>query len=1313
MGDRAESVRFSFDEDSRLRVGHEGKRKVVLQTPQDQRSPLVAELEDEERRGGIQDDLIQIDGPSMGDQTAALKRKTPDVTSTSMNEESPTNRGARDATKTGLPRSISRYSAQVRRQRLSMGRRWQRLCASVAETTFYQCILGFFGNSPLPPSCHGRNIEINAVRQEPLIDERRDGPFIDNTVTSSRYTPYSFLPKQLYAQFSKIANFYFLIVSIMQMIPGWSTTGNYTTIVPLLVFLSLAIGREGYDDWCRSRADKAENNKGTNVVCYNGTLQKVLSFWKDLRVGDIVCLKADSWVPADLLLLSSEGTNGVSYVESAALDGETNLKSKFAHPDVQARCKDLTSLESFRAKAVIEDPNPDLYNFNGALHLPNGLVVPLTTSQILLRGCIVRNTKSLIGVVVFSGEESKIRMNANKNIRTKAPHLQRIVNKVVLLIVVFVVCLAIFCTAAYWIWKDRVENKSWYLQNAGVAFVPIAASFIILYNTLIPLSLYVAMEIVKIAQMVLMQWDVDMYDPSTNTPMEARTCTINEELGQVTHIFTDKTGTLTDNIMLFRKLSVGGQAWLHDLDVRWEANEEKSSAKLYLRHKKRKPGRIKPDHLWGNGAVLRSSTGSALPRKSSNTWTASAAPDKPQPTYSTLDLIHYLRTSPHTLYSRRARTFIVGLGLCHTCMPDKDEDGKMIYQSASPDELALVTAAMDLGFMLVDRDQTSITIQTQPDGPNGPSRFQTYSVLETIEFSTKRKRMSILIRMPDGRITLFCKGADSVIIERLRLREIAQMRLKKVQRRREMQKAVVGERVKACRGASMEMNQHALPRQSLSMSRSSAPKELDQWLRMRTSNCFYAEPLIDKRVSARHDARHSMAYGEPCSPLDQDVHAVSINERLLDNEALLLESTFHHLEEFATEGLRTLLYGWRDMSEKEYVEWQAEYTKANSSLVDRQTKIEEAAEKIEHHLELSGATAIEDKLQKGVPETIDKLRRANIKLWMLTGDKRETAINIGYSCRLIKNFSTVFILDHEKDDVAHDMGEFLQKMEGNQVAHSVIVVDGATLGVISSDEVLMAIFVDIGVLVDSVICCRASPSQKSLLVKMVRTRVEKTVTLAIGDGANDIAMIQEAHVGIGITGREGLQAARSSDYSIAQFRFLLKLILVHGRWNYIRLCKYCLCTFYKEVFFYLGQAIFQIYTGWTGTSMYENWSISMFNTLFTSLPVLVIGIFEKDLSAATLLAVPELYVKGQKNGAFNIRIYLGWMFLAITQSFLVFFLVWVNYGNATLYAPELFPIGMLVYSIVVVTISIKVQMIEMHSKSYPVLVGSLLSIGGW
>ncbi|KAH0564880.1 hypothetical protein GP486_001737 [Trichoglossum hirsutum] len=398
----------------------------------------------------------------------------------------------------------------------------------------------------LPPSKDGRKIDLDAVRKSALIDERTGREYISNIIRSSRYTLWNFLPRQLFAQFSKLANFYFLIISILQLIPGLSTTGTFTTIVPLLFFVSISMAKEGYDDLRRYRLDKAENNREALVLHAHGTSPSteesssptladpkhwVATKWKDIQVGDIIRLRRDEPTPADLVILHSKSQDGVAYIETMALDGETNLKSKRASPPLAKNCCNIQDLAKCKARIVVEDPNLDLYNFEGKVVLGKE-TSPLTNNEIIYRGSILRNTEESLGMVIYTGEECKIRMNATKNLRIKAPSLQSIVNKVVIIIVVFVMSLAIFHTVAYQLWADQTEDKSWYLSNASVSFFPILASFIIMFNTMIPLSLYVSLEIIKLAQMYFLN-DIDMYDASSDTPMEARTSTINEELGQV------------------------------------------------------------------------------------------------------------------------------------------------------------------------------------------------------------------------------------------------------------------------------------------------------------------------------------------------------------------------------------------------------------------------------------------------------------------------------------------------------------------------------------------------------------------------------------------------------------------------------------------------------------------------------------------------------------------------------------------------------------------------------------------------------------
>ncbi|KAG4029119.1 hypothetical protein MFRU_017g00560 [Monilinia fructicola] len=1240
----------------------------------------------------------------------------------------------------------------------------------------------------MPPSKDGRHIDLDATRQlgALLIDERTGVPYVGNAIRSSRYTIWNFVPRQLFFQFSKLANAYFLLVSVLQMIPGLSPTGSYTTIAPLLVFVTISMAKEGYDDVRRYKLDQVENNNQTLVLhaytpvdihekshigsrgprshkakkglgidspetlheidieaTASGPRHWATLKWKNLKVGDVIKLHRDEAVPADILLLHADGPNNIAFIETMALDGETNLKTKSPPVPLAKKCSTVENLVDCRAHIVIEDPNLDLYNFDGRVTV-DGETLPLTTNEIVFRGSILRNTSSAIGMVLNTGEECKIRMNANKNPRTKAPEMQKIANKIVIILVVFVVVLALFCTIAYQVWSGNVEKNSWYLEGAHFKFSYSIVAFIILFNTLIPLSLYVSLEIIKVGQLLLMH-DVEMYDPVSNTPMMSNTSTILENLGQISYVFSDKTGTLTDNVMRFRKLSVAGYAWLHDFDlVKEEAakqlelppskgdrlkskNKGKAIARRFSKRQAHKPRRE------DDGSANPTTD---IPRRSGSLWKSSAQPHRAQPEFNTGEMIRYMQSKPHSIFTKKAKFFLLSMALCHTCLPEVRENGHVEFQAASPDELALVQAAQELGYLVIDRPARSITLTLPGDSKD---IRETYEILDVIEFSSKRKRMSIIVRFPNGKICIFCKGADSVILPRLKLAPLAMQKALEVQRRSSTRKSLEAEEVlrrmsESSPRTSFSRPSMTLPRPSMSRSRKSIGggrpsmastrlqpirDELDSWLRERESDVEM--PEFDGAADAYRTPRVSMADGRfsfASSDLRTSIQTTHfdefVDESLVLDDAAVFERCFQHIDDFAGEGLRTLLFGYRFLEEQDYVAWKKVYLDATTSLVDRQNMIESAGEMIEQDLDLAGATAIEDKLQKGVPETVDKLRRANIKIWMLTGDKRETAINIAHSARIAKNYSEIIILDRTTGEVEQRMATTLLDINNGNFAHSVVVVDGQTLSDIDANQTLSLLFFDLVVKADSVICCRASPSQKASLVKKIRTKVNKSITLAIGDGANDIAMIQEAHVGIGISGKEGLQAARISDYSIAQFRFLQRLLFVHGHWNYVRTGKYILGTFWKEFLFYMIQAVYQRWNGYTGTSLFESASLTVFNTLFTSLCVIFLGIFDQDLSATTLLAVPELYTYGQRDGGFNLKKYFGWTFMAASEMIVIFFLAYGLFGESRFTDDNtLYSLGDLCFTAAVVVIVSKLLILEMHTKTYITAIGFILSIGGW
>ncbi|KAI5283901.1 hypothetical protein KEM55_001300, partial [Ascosphaera atra] len=338
--------------------------------------------------------------------------------------------------------------------------------------------------------------------------------------------------------------------------------------------------------------------------------------------------------------------------------------------------------------------------------------------------------------------------------------------------------------------------------------------------------------------------------------------------------------------------------------------------------------------------------------------------------------------------------------------------------------------------------------------------------------------------MPDQQVCVFTKGADTTIMKLLRRSNLASDKMVAVDKRASVRKSL--EAREAIRRNSMQVGAGGSVRRSLSVPRRSFAsgagdgpsmrRSMDVWLRNREvdpAEEFRSSREVDEHYNSRPSmqVRRSMAVSDAgrLSMQMSDVEGEDelVEESLVVNESQVFERCFQHLNDFATEGLRTLLYGYRFLDEEEYQEWKTAYHEASTSLVDRQEKIGAVGERIEQQLELLGATAIEDKLQKGVPEAIEKLRRANIKLWMLTGDKRETAINIGHSCHLVKDYSTVTILDYSQGNLEHTITAAINGINSGEVAHSVAVIDGQTLSALEDDLLLSERFFDLAILVDS------------------------------------------------------------------------------------------------------------------------------------------------------------------------------------------------------------------------------------------------------
>ncbi|XP_053561547.1 phospholipid-transporting ATPase IB [Bombina bombina] len=934
----------------------------------------------------------------------------------------------------------------------------------------------------------------------------------------------TFLPRFLYEQIRRAANAFFLFIALLQQIPDVSPTGRYTTLVPLIFILTVAGIKEIIEDYKRHKADNTVNRKKT-IVLRGGTWQ--IMKWREVAVGDIVKVTNGQHLPADMIILSSSEPKAMCYIETSNLDGETNLKIRQGLPATSnlQSCEDLVKMTG---RIECEAPNRHLYDFTGNLCLDDNSPIAVGPDQILLRGAQLRNTQWVMGIVVYTGHDTKLMQNSTKA-PLKRSNVEKVTNIQILVLFGILLVMALVSSVGALLWNQKYDETNWYLgikeaisNNFGYNLL----TFIILYNNLIPISLLVTLEVVKFTQALFINWDRDMYYAETDTPAMARTSNLNEELGQVKYLFSDKTGTLTCNIMNFKKCSIGGVTYGHFP----EFERERSSSEDF----------------------------SQLPCTSE-----SCDFDDPK-------LFQNIESDSPA--ASVIRDFLTLLAVCHTVVPEKEGD-TIIYQASSPDEGALVKGARKLGYAFTGRTPDSVIIDAM-------GKEESFELLNVLEFSSDRKRMSVIVRTPSGSLRLYCKGADNVIFERL------------------------------------------------------------------------------------------------------------------SRDSKYMEQTMSHLEQFASEGLRTLCIAYVDLVESQYLEWLKVYNEASVTLKDRTQKLEECYEIIEKNLMLLGATAIEDRLQGGVPETIATLMKAEIKIWVLTGDKQETAVNIGYSCRLVSQTMSLIMVNEDSLDATRatltnhctNLGDSLGKE--NDLA---LIIDGQTLKYALSFEVRQC-FLDLALSCKAVICCRVSPLQKSEIVDMVKKHVN-AITLAIGDGANDVGMIQTAHVGVGISGNEGMQATNSSDYSIAQFSYLEKLLLVHGAWSYNRVTKCILYCFYKNVVLYIIELWFAFVNGFSGQILFERWCIGLYNVIFTALPPFTLGICERSCSQDSMLRFPELYKITQNADGFNTRVFWGHCINALIHSIILFWFplkmlehdaVFTS-GHVTDY---LF-VGNIVYTYVVVTVCLK------------------------
>uniref|UniRef100_A0A1S4JIA1 Phospholipid-transporting ATPase n=1 Tax=Culex quinquefasciatus TaxID=7176 RepID=A0A1S4JIA1_CULQU len=983
-----------------------------------------------------------------------------------------------------------------------------------------------------------------------LIGRPTAEKFPPNEIRNQKYNFFTFLPLVLFEQFRFFLNLYFLIMAASQFIPDIRIGYLYTYWGPLGFVLAVTICREAVDDLRRHKRDREVNSQKYKRFGGVDKPPELVSSSK-LKVGDIVMVEKDERVPADLILLRTSDKSGAVFVRTDMLDGETDWKLRLAVPATQ-KLASHNDLFSIGASLYVEKPQRDIHTFIGTYSKLEGSEDEGLTVENTLWANTVVASGTAVGIVIYTGAETRSVMN-NSQPRSKVGLLDLEINGLtkVLFCAVIGLSFAMMCLKGF--------NGPWYRYMFR---------FVLLFSYIIPISLRVNLDMGK----AFYSWQIQNDEEIQGTVV--RSTTIPEELGRISYLLTDKTGTLTQNEMIFKKIHVGTAAYGRDtfpmvssaiqsvynsINVHGEASPAKPSGY--------QPRLKKPEgwRIWESVKALALCHNVTPVYDNGNGINGNGADRRNSPT----------------------RSISVEAPVEPSKLPEKT------YQASSPDEIALVKWTESVGLTLINRDLNHMTLQirekeTQRNSMNENASINTtvtnlsvnsktdlnspsssgsvtslnslngglmkYQILQTFPFTSENKRMGIIVKeLNTGEITFYLKGADVVM---------------------------------------------------------SGIVQYNDWLAEESGN-------------------------------------------------------------MAREGLRTLVVAKKVLTEDQYNDFETRFNAAKVSVTDRGTKVSAVIESLERELELLCLTGVEDRLQDRVRPTLELLRNAGIKIWMLTGDKLETATCIAKSSHLVGRNQNVHVLKSvlTRTDAHLELNQFRRKQD------CALVVSGESLEICL--QYYQPEFMELATACPAVVCCRCSPTQKAQVVSLIQKYSGKR-TCAVGDGGNDVSMIQQADAGIGIEGREGKQASLAGDFSIPQFSHIAKLLIVHGRRSYKRSAALSQFVIHRGLIISTMQAVFSAVFYLSSVALYQGFLMVGYATLYTMFPVFSL-VLDQDISSNIALTYPELYKELSKGRSLSYKTFFMWVLISIYQGGVIM------YGALILFEDEFIHIVAISFSALILT----------------------------
>ena len=959
-----------------------------------------------------------------------------------------------------------------------------------------------------------------------------DDKYPPNIIRNQKYNIISFLPIVLFNQFKFFLNLYTLLMACSQFIPELLIGYFYTYWAPLGFVLLVSVVREAVDDFLRFKRDKAVNSQLYQKLTSNGPL--VIPSSK-IRVSDLIIVEKDQRVPADMILLKTTEKNGSCFVRTDQLDGETDWKLRLAISTTQ-QVDSNDDFFNIDATISAEAPGKDIHSFRGKfITYKDNSELPLSIENTLWANTVIASGQA-VGVVIYTGTETRSVMN-NLEARSKVGSIDLELNYITKLLFAAVVVLAFAMV---------------FLQDFHGAWYRYWFRFVLLFSYIIPISLRVNLEMSRVVYSYMIQKDKDL------PGVVVRTTTIHEDLGRIAYILTDKTGTLTRNEMVFRKIHFGKVSYTPEYFNEVAAILQTAFAP--------------PANSQGAGT-------SGHKRDGSTASVGSFMERRFQPRHLRIDSYEIDRDTVYRLQSG-----VLALALCHNVTPSYENEFDNIsnsqngndlitdsdvfipmqprgvtYQASSPDEVALVQWTERVGIALVDRDISQIKLRN----PHG--QIMKYDILQIFPFSSETKRMGIIVRDTQTNEILFLlKGADVVVSQLI---------------------------------------------------------QYSDWLQ------------------------------EQC-----------------DN--------------MARSGLRTLVVARRVLTHEQYTDFDMRYTQAKLNMTNRQQRMNEVLATLEKDMELLCLTGVEDRLQEGVPTTLKGLQDAGIRVWMLTGDKMETAINVAKSSQLVKKMQEIY----QFRSVQNRVNAHLELNNFHRKSDCPLVIAGEDLEICLKYYPME--FMELACQCSAVVCCRCSPTQKAEVVKLIQNKTGKR-TLAIGDGGNDVSMIQTADVGVGISGKEGQQASLAADFSITQFSHIYRLILLHGRYSYKRSATLSQFIIHRGLIISTMQAIFSSVFNFASVSLYPGFLMIGYTTVYTMFPVFSI-VLDKDVSPKLVMTYPELY-KLMKGRSLSMKTFFIWVLISIYQGAVIM------YGAMLLFNDEFIHVVAITYTTLIIT---ELLMLALNVRSW-------------